>query len=34
MVLTDDKELYEIMLCLRAHGWTRQLPKNLITKKI
>ncbi len=34
MVLTDDKELYEIMLCLRAHGWTRQLPKkNLITKK-
>ena len=34
MVLTDDKELYQIMLCLRAHGWTRQLPKkNFITKK-
>ncbi len=34
MVLTDNKEIYQIMLCLRAHGWTRQLPKkNLITKK-
>ena len=33
MVLTDDKELFQIMLSLRAHGWTRQLPKkNLITK--
>lgn len=27
MVLTDDEELYHIMLCLRAHGWTRNLPK-------
>ena len=34
IVLTDDEELYQIMLSLRAHGWTRQLPKkNLITKK-
>ena len=34
IVLTDDKELYQIMLSLRAHGWTRSLPKkNLITKK-
>jgi CDP-6-deoxy-D-xylo-4-hexulose-3-dehydrase len=27
MVVTDDEELYHIMLCLRAHGWTRNLPK-------
>jgi CDP-6-deoxy-D-xylo-4-hexulose-3-dehydrase len=27
-VLTDDEELYHILLCLRAHGWTRNLPKN------
>jgi CDP-6-deoxy-D-xylo-4-hexulose-3-dehydrase len=24
---TDDEELYHILLCLRAHGWTRNLPK-------
>ena len=28
MILTDNKELYQILLCLRAHGWTRSLPKN------
>jgi CDP-6-deoxy-D-xylo-4-hexulose-3-dehydrase len=28
LVVTDEKELYEIILCLRAHGWTRNLPKN------
>jgi CDP-6-deoxy-D-xylo-4-hexulose-3-dehydrase len=28
MVVTDDEELYHILLCLRAHGWTRNLPKN------
>ncbi|MEE2745404.1 MAG: DegT/DnrJ/EryC1/StrS family aminotransferase [Pseudomonadota bacterium] len=28
MVLTDDEELYHIMLSLRSHGWTRQLPLN------
>ncbi len=28
MVLTDNIELYQILLSLRAHGWTRQLPKN------
>ena len=34
IVLTDDIELYQIMLSLRAHGWTRQLPKkNLVTKQ-
>lgn len=26
VVLTDDKELYEFMLAIRAHGWTRNLP--------
>jgi CDP-6-deoxy-D-xylo-4-hexulose-3-dehydrase len=28
MVVTNDEELYHILLCLRAHGWTRNLPKN------
>lgn len=28
MVVTDDEELYHILLCLRAHGWTRNLPNN------
>ncbi|MCR2092468.1 DegT/DnrJ/EryC1/StrS family aminotransferase [Campylobacter upsaliensis] len=33
-VVTDDEELYHILLCLRAHGWTRNLPKeNLISNK-
>jgi dTDP-4-amino-4,6-dideoxygalactose transaminase len=27
-VVTDDLELYHLMLSLRAHGWTRNLPKN------
>ncbi len=27
MVVTDDEELFHIMLSLRAHGWTRNLPK-------
>lgn len=26
-VVTDDEELYHVLLCLRAHGWTRNLPK-------
>ena len=26
-VVTDNEELYHILLCLRAHGWTRNLPK-------
>ena len=26
MVVTDDQELYEYMLAIRAHGWTRNLP--------
>ncbi|WP_461537930.1 DegT/DnrJ/EryC1/StrS family aminotransferase [Spongorhabdus nitratireducens] len=28
MVVTDDEELYHIMLSLRSHGWTRHLPKD------
>lgn len=32
LVATDDEELYHILLCLRAHGWTRNLPDtNLVT---
>ena len=27
MIVTDDYELYCIMRSLRAHGWTRDLPK-------
>lgn len=27
MIVTDDEELYHILLCLRAHGWTRNLPR-------
>jgi CDP-6-deoxy-D-xylo-4-hexulose-3-dehydrase len=26
VVVTEDKELYEYMLSIRAHGWTRNLP--------
>ncbi len=28
VTVTDDKELYEYMLAVRAHGWTRNLPKD------
>ena len=32
MVTTNDEELYHIMLSVRAHGWTRNLPEsNLVT---
>lgn len=31
-ILTDNKELYHILLSLRSHGWTRHLPKkNLVS---
>lgn len=34
MVVTDDEELYHILLSLRAHGWTRDLPScNLVCGK-
>lgn len=28
MAMTDDQELYEYMLCIRSHGWTRNLPRS------
>ncbi len=28
MIVTDDEELYQILISLRAHGWTRNLPKH------
>lgn len=28
LIVTDDEELYQILLSLRAHGWTRDLPKH------
>jgi len=34
VTVTNDKELYEIMISLRAHGWTRGLPnKNSVHDK-
>lgn len=32
MVITDDEDLYHAMLCLRAHGWTRDLPQQKPSK--
>jgi CDP-6-deoxy-D-xylo-4-hexulose-3-dehydrase len=26
LIVTDNEELYHILICLRAHGWTRHLP--------
>lgn len=28
ITVTDDKELYHYLLCIRAHGWTRNLPSD------
>ena len=28
LIVTDDEELHQILLSLRAHGWTRNLPKH------
>jgi CDP-6-deoxy-D-xylo-4-hexulose-3-dehydrase len=34
VILTDDEELYQLSKCIRAHGWTRDLPeKNLLFEK-
>lgn len=34
LIVTDNEELYHILLSIRAHGWTRNLPdNNLIHKK-
>jgi len=27
LIVTEDEEIYQILLSLRAHGWTRSLPK-------
>ncbi len=32
MLVTDDRELYELALCLRAHGWTRDLPTDSLLR--
>lgn len=28
LIVTDDEELYHILLSIRSHGWTRHLPQN------
>lgn len=34
LITTDDEELYHVLLSIRAHGWTRHLPKdNKVTEK-
>ena len=34
MIVTNDEELYHILLCIRSHGWTRNLPdQNLVSNK-
>jgi CDP-4-dehydro-6-deoxyglucose reductase, E1 len=34
LIVTNDEEMYHVMVCLRAHGWTRHLPKeNKISNK-
>jgi CDP-6-deoxy-D-xylo-4-hexulose-3-dehydrase len=30
MILTDDREFYELSRCIRAHGWTRNLPQDSV----
>lgn len=35
MVTTDDEYFYQMLLCLRSHGWTRNLPNdNLLKTKV
>lgn len=32
-ILTSDEEMYHVLLCIRAHGWTRNLPdKNHVSE--
>ena len=34
LITTDDEELYHVLISLRAHGWTRHLPKeNKVSNK-
>lgn len=28
IIVTDDEEIYDILLSIRSHGWTRHLPEN------
>ncbi len=30
VIVTDNEEIYNILLCMRAHGWTRNLPEENI----
>ena len=32
LIATNNKEIYQILLSLRAHGWVRDLPNNLVMK--
>ena len=32
VVVTNDEELYHVMLVLRAHGWTRNLPNSTLLR--
>jgi CDP-4-dehydro-6-deoxyglucose reductase, E1 len=32
VITTDDEHLYQMLLCLRSHGWTRHLPVNNVLK--
>ena len=32
MVTTNDRHLYEMLLCLRSHGWDRHLPEDNVFK--
>lgn len=35
IITTDDEYFYQMLLCLRSHGWTRHLPKdNLLFAKV
>jgi CDP-6-deoxy-D-xylo-4-hexulose-3-dehydrase len=31
-ITTNDREMYEMLLCLRSHGWTRNLPDDNVHK--
>ena len=34
LVVTNDEELFHVLVCIRAHGWTRHLPKeNKVSNK-
>ena len=34
LIVTNNEEMYHVMVCLRAHGWTRHLPKeNFVSNK-